>query len=133
LDILKCLLLETLAKKFLIVETQTSSTAFGDKWDISARGEIADKFYESLFEKELTQRLCEKLSWDILKIQMIEFVSQRHTRGKVTGLLREDFRKFKIVVYVLTDQWYIHPCAKKVAAKGEGRSAASPFEVYVQR
>jgi len=53
-----------------------------------------------------------------IEIKMIDFKSQIYIRGKVVGLVKEDFNKYKIVAYVLTDQWYIHPYAEDVAGKG---------------
>jgi len=53
-----------------------------------------------------------------IEIKMTDFKSQIYIRGKITGLAKEEFSKYKIVAYVLTDQWYIHPFAEDVAGKG---------------
>lgn len=42
-------------------------------------------------------------------------------KGKVTGLTADTVKNHKVVVYVKTDKWYIHP----YAAQGEGASWAS--------
>ena len=38
--------------------------------------------------------------------------------GKVTGLKPEDVDKYKVLIYVLTDKWYIHPYAEDRKGRG---------------
>ena len=52
----------------------------------------------------------------IQEIQQDEFI-----KGTVTGLTAAGISAYKVVVYVKTDQWYIHPYADS----GEGQSWTS--------
>lgn len=53
-----------------------------------------------------------------VQIRMIDFKKDVSIKGKVTGLDSKELEKHKIVVYVLTDQWYIHPFAVNEAGRG---------------
>lgn len=53
-----------------------------------------------------------------VEIHMTELESGRWIRGTVSGLAPGEEGKFKVLVYVLTDKWYIHPEA--VATQGRG-------------
>jgi hypothetical protein len=59
---------------------------------------------------------AQDISVTIEKIVPNEIIS-----GKVTGLPPAERESYKVVVYVKTDQWYIHP----FASGGDGRSYAS--------
>lgn len=50
-----------------------------------------------------------------------EIVPNSRIRGRASGIASESAANYKILVYVHTDQWYIHP----YAGQGEGRSWAS--------
>lgn len=50
-----------------------------------------------------------------------EIVEDEQISGRVTGLSPDEVAGYKVVVYVHTDQWYIHP----YAGQAEGRSWAS--------
>jgi hypothetical protein len=38
-----------------------------------------------------------------------EIVKDSHIKGHINGLPQEAFDKFKVVFYVKTDRWYVHP------------------------
>lgn len=38
-----------------------------------------------------------------------EIVKNSHIKGHITGLPTEAFEKFKVVFYVKTNHWYVHP------------------------
>lgn len=59
-----------------------------------------------------------KLKSTKVLIKMTDFKSQAYIKGKVQGLDAAEYDKYKIVAYVLTDMWYIHPWA--VAEEGKG-------------
>ena len=69
-----------------------------------------------LTEKQV--KLDVRLNSTQVKIEMTAFRSQEYIRGKVTGLDSKQFSNYKIVAYVLTDQWYIHPWAQNAPGKG---------------
>ncbi len=52
------------------------------------------------------------------EIVMTDFVSRAQILGTVTGIPSGDHGKYKVLVYVLTDKWYIHPSA--VGSEGHG-------------
>jgi hypothetical protein len=54
-------------------------------------------------------------------ISIQEIRANESISGTVKGLLADDHIKYKVLVYVLTDQWYIHPYADQ----DEGLSWAS--------
>lgn len=54
-----------------------------------------------------------------IKIDLIE--KDSYIKGKVTNLLKPE--EYKVVVYALTDKWYIHPYAN--LAEGESFSSIS--------
>jgi hypothetical protein len=56
-----------------------------------------------------------------ISIEIDEILANEHIRGYVRNLSIEEYFNFKVVVYVHTDQWYIHP----YAGQGEGLSWAS--------
>lgn len=53
-----------------------------------------------------------------IRIQMSKFISNSYIEGKVEGLLPEEYGDYKVLVYVLTNQWFIHPWAAN--REGEG-------------
>jgi len=53
-----------------------------------------------------------------ITIEMTKFTSGSYIEGKVSGLDAADLKKSKILVYVLTDKWYIHPYADNRAGRG---------------
>ncbi len=59
-----------------------------------------------------------------LEVRMTEFESGRRIRGIVSGLAPGEQRELKVVVYVLTNKWYIHPEA--VATTGAGFADIDP-------
>ncbi len=54
------------------------------------------------------------------QIAIERIVADDHIAGNVTGVASGAAGEFKVLVYVHTDQWYIHP----YAGQGEGRSWA---------
>ncbi len=59
-----------------------------------------------------------RLASSKVQIRMTDFKKQVYIKGKITGLDPAQYDRYKIVVYVLTDQWYIHPYAVNEAGKG---------------
>jgi hypothetical protein len=55
---------------------------------------------------------------DQLRIVMSEFSSNSRIKGRVEGLDPTKYGDYKILVYVLTDKWYIHPYAENKAGSG---------------
>ena len=43
------------------------------------------------------------------EIVVDEIIRDKHIRGHVNGLPQEAFDKFKVVFYVKTNRWYVHP------------------------
>jgi hypothetical protein len=56
-----------------------------------------------------------------VSITIAKIVRSEQINGKITGLTDVGRRNHKVVVYVKTDQWYIHPYAQG----GDGKSWAS--------
>jgi len=55
------------------------------------------------------------------KIALTEFVGGRHLRGRVTGIPAGEHEDHKVLVYVLTDKWYVHPYAENAEGRGYAR------------
>ncbi len=51
-------------------------------------------------------------------VSMDKFVAGSYITGSVLGLSPEEAVKHKVLVYVLTDKWYIHPYAENKARRG---------------
>lgn len=47
-----------------------------------------------------------------------EFKQDSHMAGRVIGFSPEEYGELKILVYVLTDKWYIHPWAERGTGRG---------------
>lgn len=56
-----------------------------------------------------------------VSIVMTAFRSGRYIKGQVSGLKKDEHSRYKLLVYVLTNKWYIHPYAEN----REGRGYAS--------
>jgi LmbE family N-acetylglucosaminyl deacetylase len=57
--------------------------------------------------------------WDQRGAILVEdFVGGSHISGRVTGFSSEEYADLKILVYVLTNHWYIHPWADDAPGKG---------------
>ena len=54
-------------------------------------------------------------------VSIDQIVMNDHVSGKVSGLTNRGTSEFKVVVYVKTDKWYIHPYERG----GDGKSFAS--------
>ena len=61
---------------------------------------------------------------DRASVTMQHFVSGESISGKVAGLRAEDVGKYKVVLYVLTNKWYIHPFAENTEGTGYGSITA---------
>jgi hypothetical protein len=61
------------------------------------------------------------LSAEELSIKILEIVSDESIKGIIDGLNPAEYEKYKVVVYVKTDKWYIHPYERG----GPGRSYAT--------
>lgn len=67
---------------------------------------------------EQSLKLDVKLEAVRISIEIAKFRSGSYIEGKVNGLGTNDFKKYKVLVYVLTDKWYIHPYAENRAGRG---------------
>ena len=56
-----------------------------------------------------------------VSITIQEIVADQRISGRVESLESQDYPHYKVIVYVHTDQWYIHP----YAGQDEGKSWAS--------
>ena len=65
------------------------------------------------FDASLTRGAVQGIS-----IEMTGFVSGVSISGKVTGMDPKKLAATKILIYVLTDKWYIHPFAENVKGRG---------------
>lgn len=78
--------------------------------------------YESLTTllklSEPTVKHDVKLEIMRISIEMSKFRSGSYIEGKINGLDAADYKNHKVLVYVLTDKWYIHPYAENRAGKG---------------
>lgn len=55
------------------------------------------------------------------RITIDQIIANDYVSGYVSGLAPAEYGKYKVIFYVHTDQWYIHP----YAGQGEGMSWAS--------
>lgn len=69
---------------------------------------------------ELNVRLV-PMEMEEIRITMTHFQRNSHIWGQIEGLSPEHYGEYKILVYVLTNKWYIHPWADS----REGRGFAS--------
>ncbi len=53
-----------------------------------------------------------------VSILMTKFRSGSYIKGKVSGLKEGEHGRYKLLVYVLTNKWYIHPYAENREGKG---------------
>jgi len=53
-----------------------------------------------------------------VSVTMGNFVSGVSISGRVTGLEAKDVGRYKVVLYVLTNRWYIHPIAENMEGTG---------------
>lgn len=76
--------------------------------------------YEKLLEPQGKIELTIKLEKPSSKksVAMTEFRSKSYISGRVEGLSTSEYRDYKILVYVLTDKWYIHPWAENAEGRG---------------
>jgi hypothetical protein len=51
-------------------------------------------------------------------IEMTKFKSGSYIKGEVRGLDPGEYGKRKLLVYILTDKWYVHPYAENKAGRG---------------
>ncbi len=56
-----------------------------------------------------------------VSISITEIVEDEYIAGNVRGLSPTEYGRYKVIVYVHTDQWYIHP----YAGQDEGQSWAA--------
>ncbi len=59
-----------------------------------------------------------------VNVVMENFISDQSISGRVTGLNPEDVGRYKVLVYVQTNQWYIHPYAENTPGKGYAKIEA---------
>lgn len=64
----------------------------------------------------LTLALAQQIS-----VSITDITANQQICGAVSGLPSQDYQNYKVIVYVHTDQWYIHP----YAGQDEGKSWAS--------
>jgi hypothetical protein len=119
--------LEGVAIEVLNTDFSTSSKKDGTyKIVVTDLAEAQVKFslkeYEAITRSvklaERQMQLDIRLTPSGVKIKMTSFRSQSVIKGTVTGLDPAQFEKYKIVAYVLTDQWYIHPYAENAEGRG---------------
>lgn len=60
----------------------------------------------------------------LIKVMMEDFVSGVSISGRVTGLKAQEIDTHKVLLYVLTNKWYIHPYAENTEGKGYARIKA---------
>lgn len=56
-----------------------------------------------------------------LSIAITDITANQRICGSVSGLSAKEYQNYKVIVYVHTDKWYIHP----YAGQDEGKSWAS--------
>lgn len=56
-----------------------------------------------------------------ISITIDKIITNERIAGRISGLSTADYPNYKVIVYVHTDRWYIHP----YAGQGEGMSWAS--------
>lgn len=71
--------------------------------------EAADKAIIDVPLKKLVSRIG---------IMIDEIRTNQHISGRVRDLSPQDYNKYKILIYVLTDKWYIHPYATNEDGRG---------------
>jgi hypothetical protein len=66
---------------------------------------------DSVKAKSETSRLLHEYANECKSTQVIvdEIVKNSHIKGHVKGLPTDAFDKFKVVFYVKTNRWYVHP------------------------
>ncbi len=55
---------------------------------------------------------------DAVSVEMEKFTTGVSIVGKVNGLSLDEVKRHKVLVYVLTNKWYIHPYAENTEGKG---------------
>lgn len=95
---------------------------------VSKDGYVTDSSQPMAPERKLAfDKVLKRTVARDIRVTMDDFVSGVSISGRVTGLKPEDVDKYKILIYVLTDKWYIHPYAENVerrgyaSVKGDGR------------
>jgi Carboxypeptidase regulatory-like domain len=99
---------------------------------VDVPGEIPLRFSRTGFEDKVlaVQPQAAEIKLDVvlkrksLAVSLTEFERGRWIRGKVSGLASGEEAKLKVLVYVLTNKWYIHPEA--VATPGLGFAVIDP-------
>ena len=76
--------------------------------------------YEKLLEPQDKIELTIKLEKPSSRksVVMTEFRTRASISGRIEGLSPTEYRDYKILVYVLTDKWYIHPWAENAEGRG---------------
>jgi hypothetical protein len=91
---------------------------------------VSKELYKTEFSKPLDPK--RKLVFDAVlkpdrleegktKVIMEGFKSGASISGRVIGIKPEEVQKYKVLVYVLTDKWYIHPYAENTEGRGYAR------------
>lgn len=99
---------------------------------VDVPGEISLRFSQTGFEdKSLALKPADKeIKLDVVmdrksvEVRMTKFERGRRIRGTVSGLAPGTHGHYKVLVYVLTNKWYIHPEA--VATPGLGFALIEP-------
>lgn len=79
---------------------------------------VDNEYQIRLDENDLAFILSHKTQSGSINIEMTEFKKNRYISGKIHGLAPSESSKYRILVYVLTDKWYIHPWAENIAGRG---------------
>jgi hypothetical protein len=73
---------------------------------ISVSTQATDLQWMDLSKKILQQHAEECKNADI---KITQIVKNSHIQGKVTGLAETSLEDFKVIFYVKTNRWYVHP------------------------
>lgn len=99
---------------------------------VDVPGKISLRFSRTGFEDRVLalQPGAAEIKLDVMlnrksvEVRMMEFERGRRIRGTVSGLAPGEQGELKVLVYVLTNKWYIHPEA--VATPGLGFAGIDP-------
>jgi len=78
------------------------------------------KAFEKLIIPQERLNLSIKLVPSETQVRIIfsDFEKKSHISGRIDQLLPSEYDDYKILIYVLTDNWYIHPWAENAEGRG---------------
>ncbi len=80
-------------KSIILLATLLSSTGALANWKTEARAVLRE------YKNECRSAV----------VTVEEIVKDSHIKGRVTGLPTDAYEKFKVIFYVKTNRWYVHP------------------------